>query len=53
MDRTKQTSFGLLGMRERALALGGHVEINSTPGQGTIISMTAPLSLVDDKEFVA
>ena len=36
-------SFGLLGMRERALALGGQVQIASTPGQGTVIRVAIPL----------
>jgi len=38
-------SFGLLGMHERALALGGQVTISSTPGQGTAIGMTIPIHL--------
>ena len=33
------TSFGLLGMRERALALGGRLEIISTRGQGTTVKL--------------
>lgn len=36
-------SLGLLGMRERAIALGGKVEIGSLLGQGTVISVTIPL----------
>lgn len=36
-------SFGLLGMRERALALGGQVHVNSVLGQGTTIRVTIPL----------
>ena len=35
-------SFGLLGMRERAIALGGVVNIYSTPQQGTQVSLTVP-----------
>ncbi|MFZ3017778.1 MAG: PAS domain S-box protein [Gallionella sp.] len=34
----KPQSFGLLGMRERAIALGGAVDIHSAPQQGTRIS---------------
>lgn len=41
VSRTR--SFGLLGMRERALALGGHVDIVSTPGQGVVVAVTVPL----------
>lgn len=31
--------FGLLGMRERARLMGGTLRIESTPGQGTIITV--------------
>ena len=36
-------SFGLLGMRERAAALGGRAEITSTPGQGTAVVVSVPI----------
>jgi signal transduction histidine kinase/streptogramin lyase len=35
--------LGLLGMRERVEALGGHLEIDSAPGQGTEIRASVPL----------
>jgi PAS domain S-box-containing protein len=41
---TEQRSLGLLGMRERALAFGGTVEIAGAPGQGTIVTVRMPLS---------
>jgi len=41
----KRKSFGLLGMRERALALGGHVDIISAAGQGTVIGVSIPIDL--------
>jgi signal transduction histidine kinase len=31
--------FGLRGMRERALMLGGNLEIASQPGQGTTLTL--------------
>ncbi|MGE5452098.1 MAG: PAS domain S-box protein [Acidobacteriota bacterium] len=34
--------FGLLGMRERILALQGHIDVRSTPGKGTEIAMAVP-----------
>lgn len=40
---TKKKPFGLLGMRERALALGGRVDIASALGQGTVIGVTIPI----------
>ena len=36
-------SFGLFNVRERLQYLGGQVEIESTPGQGTRVTLTAPL----------
>jgi len=36
-------TFGLLGMRERALTLGGDLMIMSRPGRGTTIAVKVPL----------
>ena len=36
-------SLGLLGMRERAAMLGGHVSIRSSPGEGTSVTAWIPL----------
>src|SRR5574343_752338 len=36
------TSFGLLGMRERTLALGGRLDIVSSPGDGTTVVLRLP-----------
>jgi PAS domain S-box-containing protein len=38
----QKRSFGLLGMRERAMSLGGALEITSTPGQGTVVTLIIP-----------
>jgi len=35
-------TFGLLGMKERALALGGRLDIVSSPGHGTSVGLTIP-----------
>lgn len=35
--------LGLLGIRERAAALGGSVEITAVPGDGTTLSVTIPI----------
>ncbi|MDB6036586.1 MAG: signal transduction histidine kinase, partial [Verrucomicrobiales bacterium] len=37
-------SLGLLGMRERALLLGGRFEISGIPGKGTRVSVTMPFA---------
>ncbi len=42
-----QKTLGLFGMKERALMMGGHFEINNTPGQGVMISVNAPLNNQD------
>ncbi|MCX8035443.1 MAG: PAS domain S-box protein [Candidatus Sumerlaeia bacterium] len=38
-----QTSFGLLGMRERLQLVGGSLHIASQPGQGTTIRASVPV----------
>ena len=44
MNNSKQqASFGLLGMRERARAWGGHLDIASTQDKGTVISFCIPI----------
>jgi signal transduction histidine kinase len=37
-----RTSWGLIGMRERAALLGGELAINSKPGMGTAIEVSIP-----------
>lgn len=39
----KGRGFGLFGMRERLLALGGRLRIASAPGQGTTVIIKLPL----------
>ncbi|MBD9359076.1 PAS domain S-box protein [Methylomonas fluvii] len=39
---TKTKSFGLIGIRERSLMLGGETSISSAPGQGTSIQVRIP-----------
>ena len=38
-----QSGFGLTGMRERAAALGGRVDVTSRPGHGTTVEAHLPL----------
>lgn len=40
-------TYGLMGMRERALASGGKVEIRSAQGQGTTVHVEIPLTQVN------
>jgi signal transduction histidine kinase len=40
----KSQGHGLVSMRERTLALGGVLEIDSQPGEGTTLRLTIPLS---------
>lgn len=41
--RNTRKSLGLLGMRERALAMGGDVTITSSPGRGTTVFLIIPI----------
>ena len=44
-DRERGASpghFGLTGMRERAQAIGGTLEVSSAPGEGTAVRLCAP-----------
>ena len=43
LARKGNRGLGLLGIRERVAVLGGTVQINSKPGQGTEIMITVPL----------
>lgn len=40
---TQQGGFGLYSIRERLTIIGGTLEIDSTPGRGTRVRITAPL----------
>jgi two-component system CheB/CheR fusion protein len=40
---------GLVGMRERALLIGGELQIESTPGSGTTVFVRVPLTAGADK----
>jgi signal transduction histidine kinase len=39
---------GLLGLRDRAEALGGHLQLHSPPGSGTTLEITLPLDHSDE-----
>jgi signal transduction histidine kinase len=46
IDRAEQKTLGLLGMKERAIMIGGKLEIKSEPGRGTTILITIPLAVM-------
>lgn len=39
----RRRSFGLAGMKERAMMLGGEISLTSSPGQGTCITVRVPM----------
>ena len=46
IDRAERKTLGLLGMKERAIMIGGKLEIKSEPGRGTTILITIPLAVM-------
>ncbi len=51
-DIVDTKSLGLIGIRERAIAMGGRVEFTGSSGEGTTVRVTLPLSL-PDKETIS
>lgn len=50
-SQEKEQSLGIIGMKERALILGGNLDVKSVPGGGTEVFLEVPvnkLSLVND-----
>jgi PAS domain S-box-containing protein len=48
-NHVKDDRFGLEGIRERARLLGGIAKLDSTPGQGTCITVELPLALEENE----
>lgn len=46
-------SMGILGMRERAAACGGFLDLSRNPGGGTVVSMTMPRFPVEPTRHTA
>ncbi|MCO7514125.1 PAS domain S-box protein [Pseudomonas guariconensis] len=42
-DQSRPASFGLVGVRERVLMLGGSMTLDSEPGEGSSLSVAIPL----------
>ncbi len=49
-ESTEEGGFGLLSIQERIAALGGSMEIDSRPGEGTRVELRLPLSPSLDTE---
>ena len=47
VEERRGSGIGLVSMRERAYVLGGHLDISSSPGAGTIIQVKLPLRTLD------
>jgi PAS domain S-box-containing protein len=47
--RRRETSFGLLGMHDRAALLHGSLDVDSAPGRGTTVTLSVPLLPRDDR----
>jgi PAS domain S-box-containing protein len=46
----REGSFGLVGMRERAQMLGGHLEVDNPPGGGGRVCVRVPLARATDAD---
>lgn len=51
-DRRKARRFGLIGIQERVTILRGELNIDSKPGQGTVLRMRIPLQAEIDEATV-
>lgn len=47
-ENGQRVGWGLLGIRERALLLGGHCDIQSNPGNGTRVHVEIPLLIAEE-----
>jgi signal transduction histidine kinase len=43
VELAQQQHLGIVGMMERADSIGGHLEIQSAPGKGTLVGFAVPL----------
>lgn len=44
VELARQGHFGMVGMKERAEAIGGEFKVQSSPGEGTTIRVTVPIT---------
>jgi CheY-like chemotaxis protein/anti-sigma regulatory factor (Ser/Thr protein kinase) len=52
VDETQEHGFGLMSIRERVELLGGHFELDSSPGSGVRVRVTVPLPAVSPPTHV-
>ncbi|MCX7176073.1 MAG: histidine kinase [Proteobacteria bacterium] len=46
---TGRGGYGLFSLRERINFLGGDIQVDSTPGDGTVVVLTVPLQALNDE----
>ena len=49
-SQAPQDRYGLVGLNERAKLLGGRLKLESSPGEGTRVEVTASLDLVSETD---
>jgi len=49
-DREKNFGMGIMNMKKRALQCGGSVEIQPSPGKGTGVVLTVPITICGDEK---
>ena len=50
-DAARPVSFGLVGMRERVLIMGGRLQLDSVLGEGTTLRVYIPLDQVNQEQM--
>lgn len=51
-DQGSLEGLGLVGMEERAVMVGGHVDIDSRPGEGTRVTVILPIQQAEEVQRV-
>ena len=50
LEEDSRPSWGLIGMRERTTLLGGHLDIETRRGRGTLITVTIPYDYITEND---
>lgn len=51
IDLARQGHLGLVSASDRARAIGGHLKVESKPGEGTLVTVHVPYTHAESKEF--